>query len=439
MAAERDRGEKKSIGLGRLAGESVAAGVASGIGGVMGITIEDHRYLTHDSLKPHPILKKAFDFEKRTLNIGDPTVWASVHRIHHSITDAALFPFYEISRAAKWVEENPDKAGGITIPESFAKLDPFVANFSRKEVMEIGELSETLVKDRLGEAYETKKEYTQEQLKEIFNPDPEKGRYFYSSQKKHQGEWTQDEIAEILLTDPHSPALIDKGNGIHGIAMKNVPLYRRTAQLFFDRPDLKPEDLQNEDGTNKQARKRDVVAGVALPAAAVLFRSGKYKPKDVAIAAVAGGAIYGVRAATEILGGNITNSLGHAGKFDLSRLTQAAFRKDYKFVLNEDGSLATDTRHAGLLGKLLSVATLDEVGGQQVHHAYPEKIAYTMKKGLEGFAEAPWGTTLKKIADSKLPFIEHGDNFGGGPRPDVPHEAVILIQNARVKQMQKDR
>jgi hypothetical protein len=423
---------EKSIGYKQLAIESAAAGIGSGIGGVMGITAYDHRDLTHGSLKVNKFLKKAFDFEKRTLGIGDATIWASVHRIHHSITDVSLLPFYEISRATKWVEDNPDKAAGITIPESFAKLDPFVIDFTRDEVMKIGDMAEGLVKDRLGEAYETKADYTVEKVKELLNPDPEIARYFYSKNKKHKGEWEQDQIAEILLTDPHSPALIDRENGVRGIALKNVPLYRHAAKLFFDRPDLKPKDLQSEDGKNNEESKLDIVAGVALPAAGVLFRRGEYKPKDFAIAAVAGSAIYGFRAATEIVGGNVTNSLGHAGVFDLSRLTQAAFRKNYEFTLNKDGSLATDTRHAGFWGKVLGIVTLDEVGGQQVHHAYPNKVAYTMEEGLKGFAEAPWGTTLEKIADSKLPFIERGDNFGGGPRPDVPHDAVIAIQNIRM-------
>jgi hypothetical protein len=431
MSAERYRGSGEKKSKLRGVGLVVAAGLVSGVAGVAGITWRQHREQTHRSLEISKPLQEVIDFEQRTLGVGEPTVWASVHQIHHQMTDVSLFSFYKISHA---IDEAEDR--GIPVPENFKYLDPFVDKFTKEEVKNIGRSADRQIRQRLGDEYKPSTFKDDKEIEALLNP--QKPTYFYEKYKKHKGEWTQDEIAKVFLTDPHSPALIDRENGVHGVALRNVGLYVHAANLFRDRPDLKPEYLQKEGGGNSDSTKADIAAGFAIPAAAVLFARRKYKPKDFAIAALAGGVMYGVRAATEIFGGNVTNSMGHAGVLDLSRITQAGFSKKYKFKLNEDGSLATDTVHAGFLGRVLSVATLDEVGGQQVHHAHPERIAYTLEEGRKAWGRAPWGKLSEKLADSRLPFVKRGKGFDvkkGERRPDMPHEAVDLIQAARVKQM----
>ena len=132
--------------------------------------------------------------------------------------------------------------------------------------------------------------------------------------------------------------------------------------------------------------------------------------------------------------------MGHAGVFDQNRLVQAALRTKYDIHLNEeDGSVTTDTVHSGLPGKLLSWLTLDEVGGQKEHHAHPEEIAYTSQTGKDAVKEAPWGSLLEFLAKNKhFPLLQEGKGFEG-TRPDVPHEGVLLIQQARVRNLKKEQ
>ena len=284
-----------------------AVGFAAGLVGDTGITLRDHRELTHRSVDLHPALRKFFDWEQRTITVGEPTVWASVHRIHHQMPDGTLAPFYQIARAVNWIQANPEQAEGVSVPDSFEQLDPFVEKFSRDDVMEIGNQADTFMRDRLGDEYEEPTGYTPEELQVLFNPT--EPRYFYNRNPKREGDYTQDEIAAILLGDPHSPVRIPppEENGVRGVAKSNVTLYSHDADMFRARPDLKPKDLQNEDGSNRLASRLDIAAGVLIPGVAVLLKRGKYTPKDFAKAAAAGLAIDAVRIATEVIGGNITN------------------------------------------------------------------------------------------------------------------------------------
>src|SRR5581483_7952219 len=109
--------------------------------------------------------------------------------------------------------------------------------------------------------------------------------------------------------------------------------------------------------------------------------------------------------------------------------------------LNSDGSLSTNTIEAGPIGTLLSWATLDEVGRQDYHHQHPEAIAYTGKRGRQAWKEAPWGSFTALLANNKrVPFIQPGEGFPElSERPDKPHEGVMLIRAARVRQMEQDK
>lgn len=408
----------------------VGAGGVGAVLGVAGITLRSHRELTHRSIELHPLLQKLSDLEQRSLGINQPTTWAAVHRIHHSMTDASLFPFYKINHAIAAAKER-----GIAVPESFGYLDPFVTSFSREQVEKIGTLADGEVRQRMGDTYVQPTFESNAEIEQILNPT---GPTYYYPDYGKKTDYTQDDIAHILLTDPHSPALIGplhRRNGVQTVVTKNAFLYKTTADMFRTKPDLKPEDLKTGNEGKEKSTKPAVIGGIALPAAAVLlFRAatkrGGFKPKDFAIAAATGATIYGVKAGLEVLGGGVVNSFGHAGKLDSKELFRAALKRDYKIGLKPDGTLATDTVYSGVAGKLLSWATFDEVGGQAYHHANPEAIAYTARRGAKGWWDAPWGSFIASIAKSKIPLINEGKGFDG-PRPDVPHEGVMLIQKAR--------
>jgi hypothetical protein len=414
--------------------EIIVAGVGLGILGGMGITLRHHRELTHRSVDLHPALRASIDFEQRTNGVGDPTIWAAVHRIHHHFPDATLYPYYRIARAVDWITENPDKADGVVIPKTVPHLDPYVEEFDMKDVLEVGNHAKEYVKNRLGKDYEPPKDYSPAQLEEELYPKTP--QYFYPTGEKHKGRYSQELIADILLGDPHSPVRVPppERNGVRGVLKGNFTMYRRAANMFRARPDLKPEDLQHEDGKNKTYSRYDVLAGIAVLSTAALIRRGKFTPKDVAIAALAGLAIAGVKAGYEVLGGNIVNSFGHAGVLDSRRITRALAGKEYKPKLNPDGTLSADSVGAGFLGDLFSLMTLDEVGGQDEHHNAPEKIAFTSKKGLESLRQAPWGNFLSALAKNKyFPLINPGSGFSGR-RPDLPNPAMEIIHRRRIEQ-----
>lgn len=438
---ERDRGrrlkdQQKSTARKVAEGAALVAavGVAEAGVGVAGITWRSHRELTHRSLELHPKLAAFFDAEQRSLGIKDPTVWAAVHRIHHSMTDATLYPFYKIHHAIRAAE-----AQGIPIPDSFPHLDPYVDSFSRKEVEAIGRRADTVVHERLQDGYEPPTFQSRAEIEAVLKPT--EPTYYYPPYAKHP-EYTQDDLARILLTDPHSPALVRRNgrhNGVQGVLTQNVFLYKTTADMFREKPFLKPDDLITGTEGQEPSARNAVIGSFLLNGFGVLgYRlatgKGGLKPKDIAIAAAAGAAITGVKVGSEIAGGAAVNSFGHAGKLDVKELFRAATKRDYVVALNPDGSLTTDTIYAGALGRVLGWITFDEVGGQAFHHLYPDKIKYTDKTGLAGWIDAPWGSFTEWLADSPIPLVNPGKGFGDLPRPDVPDEGVLMIQKARAKQ-----
>jgi hypothetical protein len=424
---------------GQLATEVGVAGLALGLLGVSFITGWHHRRYTHESIDLHPALSAVGEFEQITLGV-DPVIWASVHTTHHAIPDASLKGFHDFYLGAQWIEENAEKVPGVMIPETIPNLDPFAPEIKYQDAMKIGGMAVDYMKQRVGEKFKPPETYTAEELSAILNPP--KPTYFYPA-KKHKGPFNYDEMADRLLRDPHSPVLVapPETNGVQGVAKHNVDLYSTTADLFRAHPDLIPTHLQRPDGSIKRGNKWHVAAGFAIPAAAVLLRRGKYGPQDFAIAALSGAAINGIRTGFEVMGGNITNSLGHAGTLTQKEMLRAISEGVYKPKLNPDGTVTTNTEDAGFVGRLVSKLTLDEVGGQQVHHANPEKIAYTYKEGLDAWIEAPWGKLLEAAAHSKyFPLIKPGRGFGlkpGERRPDMPLPAMELLHKIRVEQLKQ--
>lgn len=424
---------------GKSLAKVVAVGGAEGVAGVAGITLRHHREQTHQSLQLGEFLQKYIDAEQRSLGVAEPYAWASVHRIHHAMEDTSLFPFYRLHHAMQEAESR-----GLPVPEKFENLDPFVKEFDQKTVNKIGASADAMVQERLADPSLGDKQYkkpdfedvTDDDLLQILNPDEPQYTYPEYVPKTKPEEYTQDEIARILLTDPHSPALMS----VQGVAINGVNLYQASANMFRAIPLTKPEDLQHPDDDitaeerSKKTRKA-VVGGFAVNAGIQFALNRDVSLKGAARAVLEGAAANGVRGGMEILGGNVTNSAGHMGDPVQTELVQAFLNRKYEIKLKPDGTISTNTVGKGLAGRIASWATLDEVGGQEYHHAHPEAIKYTDKNGIEAWVEAPWGSLLEMLAkDERVKFLKEGKQFGDGPRQDVVTDAVKMIQAERAKQ-----
>jgi hypothetical protein len=434
----------------RSFGKAIAAGMAEGVAGVAGITIRHHRELTHRSLELSKKLQKAIDFEQRSLGVAEPYTWASVHEIHHGMEDTSLFPFYKMHHAMREAE-----ARGMEVPDTFAHLDRFVDSFDRETVDAIGRMADDHLKERLADPRLGEYQYrepsfddvTDEQLASMMRPNEPQYTYIPlegRTKKLRPEDYDQDDIARLLLTDPHSPALEPLANGVQGILIEGMPRYQDPADMFRAIPLLKPEELQQpEDALPADQRKKKksnaVAAGFALNAGAFFLANREWNLKGAARAALEGAAANGVRAGLEVSGGNVTNSAGHMGDPVQTEIGRAFLSREYQIQLKDDGTISTNTIGKGITGRVASWATLDEVGGQQIHHQEPWKIAYTNAEGVKAVVEAPWGSALEFLAKAEwFSLIKDGPGFGDQPRPDVAHPAVRIIQAERAKQYARD-
>lgn len=416
-------------GAAKLGTGVVAAGVAAGLVTEAWITLRNHREKTHRSITLHPALQAIAEFDQQSVGM-DTDIWASVHRIHHKWPDMSGHAFYEIYRMVNWLNANPDNevAREVAIPQSFKFLDPYVEKFDFDEVMAVGKVADQEIRERLGDRYQEPTGYTRAEINKFF--DPEEPLYYYDDIRRHEGEYTQSEIARLLLTDPHSPSLVrpkgDVKNGVRIMHRDMVGHYKQPSNMFKDDPSLKPKDLHPEHGTNKKTMTTSVIGGFVVPAVGVALARRKFSTKDMAIAAAAGSAINGMRIAVMLEGGKLTNAFGHMGDVEALDFLRAFYRKEYKIQLNEDGSVSTNTVRAGLMGKAASWFSNDEVGGQDGHHKNPDHIAYDAD-----WRNAPWGTFIDQLAASKrFPLINLGPGFdiaAGERRPDEPHVVVTDV------------
>lgn len=415
-------------------------GLGAGLFGGVSVILRSHRELTHRSVTLHPILQKIFDFEQRTITLNSK-LWAAVHRTHHQVSDVALGPFGRIANAVNWIRDNPDKAQGVEIPETYPYLDPFVERFTLEEVMKIGNLANNFFRDRLGDRHRPPESYTTEELNVLLNP--REPTYWYSNQK-HTGDYTQEEMEDTLGGDPHAPARFSESNGVRSELFHIPKVYQGAAGLFRAHPELLPEDLQSEDGQCRQYGKFDAALGLGIFSAAVLVTRGKYAPKDFLIAALQGTAIESIKWGLQLLGGNMVNAFGHAGNLNERQVVRVIQKHEYKIQPNPDGTVVTKgERIGGLISSLLKRLTLDEVGRQWEHHIDPSKIAYTFQKGFQAFDEAPFGSFIHFLAQSRwFPLINPGSGFDlkeGERRPDELHPAAQIVNDIRSEQLIKAR
>ncbi len=391
--------------------------------------IRDHRVWTHRSLEFES------DAVGKTARIAgghltDTKRWAAVHRIHHSTPDANLTSFVELADYIDWLNDpSANNADHPETPDEIYGLDPAVESIDTETAYAIGSLARELVRD----LYQPAEEYTvDEGTRILYDKNP---RFMYENpeqmkqDRKHPVRFDPNNLPSLrqvrfMLRDPHSPPLHKMG--IPGIMRSNVPLYSYAEHNFED-PGFRPDDLQPDPTDtwirdNRAKLRIGYVGGMAL--AGILLARPR-TAKEATAGALAGAAASGAAVLALIAGGNITNSLGHAG--DINRLTLREFLAG-KVHPKSDGTYASDD-------KRLSFATLDEVGGQRVHHDHPEKIAYSMREGVNKLIDAPFGKFLEFLVSRGILF-KQGDQFNNeDQRPDMPSEAVQMLQNYRAKRL----
>ena len=153
--------------------------------------------------------------------------------------------------------------------------------------------------------------------------------------------------------DPHSPVLQGR-YGVFKLFFKNTPMYGRAARAVEEKdvfaPDLQPDAL------DRAVFDRTQVGLVASLAGHVAVN------RAAGNAGYMGTVSWVVEKAVYIFGGNIVNSLGHAGVRPFQALVTGEIERQ------EDGTFGADS-------KVVSLLTLGE-GNQRYHHEHPESLYF---------------------------------------------------------------
>jgi hypothetical protein len=408
-------------------------------------TLYNHRELTHQSLKLKPVLRTL----ARTAMWGigmKPRIWADVHLDHHGYPDANIGPINETADFLEWAEANPERIDQ-KIPEFFPAgvLDPD-ADLTLADVKEIGAANREKFEGR----YTRPTDYSKYDIARLL--DAALPRYFYPDKPKRGEEPSQevesipeDSIRHLFpeMCDPHSPVL--HKDGILGVLLHNVSLYKKRAKYH--------EEHENDPGRNGvPADKLDEVVFDKTKLGVAAFFAGniaiKYAlnwsrgERSLKLAVAEGTAITLMAMGGLVVGGNITNALGHGGASIIKGLLGG------KPPVKPDGTYTSDFA-------LLSAPTFDEVGGQAKHHLRPWLRAYSFAKGAKKLIEAPFGTAVDNLAERSI-LMDKGNQFGHPEvelstglsdddsenrfiRPDEPTRAVILLQKARAITYERKR
>lgn len=377
--------------------------------------------------------------------------------VHHGMTDANLFPSYEIESYLRALESDPEKYEGFpTLPndELIPNLDP-CAELTHDEVRKLGSFSHKLLDSILGDQHQPKTDYTIEEAERILDTTTPRYTYGDPERKLKDEDYTSDEMAEILLRDSYSPALEPTNekirNGVFGTYKYNVHRFQGPTDLFRRKPELLPPMYENSEITAPANKLGPAfLFGATIVGFALYngFRKG-FSPKNVAIGATAGalvpiGGIYG-----PIKGGEIVNSGGHAGKVTLLKLFRMWRNKPEKIIPNDDGTYMTKIEGKGIITKpimkLVSLAFVDELEGQPAHHAMPWRRRYAFANGLMSWVEAPLTSFAENRSKAKrFRFgLRPGKGFNlenGQRRPDMPNSAItdVLIP-ARLRTLESQK
>lgn len=373
--------------------------------------------------------------------------------MHHGMTDANIYPQYEIERYLQTIEEDQDRYRGFpTLPEASVPNLDLDAEFKPDEVRQLGKFGMAIVREVMGDDYQPPTGYTIEEANDIM--DFSKPRYTYGPAKRHPKNvpYTQDEIARILLADPYSPALehLDDRirNGPFAIFRRNVTRFRAPADLFrrhpeYLRPMLRGKELDSLAPDNR-------FGPAVLYGGAILFFTGsKILKEGVSVKSVSSGAATGALAATggvmgPIKGGQIVNGWGHAAKMQIQDFWNTLRNKPYRLKMNEDGSYMTTLEGNGKLQramlKLVGSIFFGELYGQPPHHQNPGNRNYSFFEGKKGVRDEPITGIIKYFAEKGWFGLRPGKGFGlkpGERRPDERNSAVTeIIQPARVRTRQ---
>ncbi len=162
--------------------------------------------------------------------------------------------------------------------------------------------------------------------------------------------------------DPHSPALQGR-YGVVKLFFKNTPLYSQAARSVEKAdvfaPDLQPDELDRKIFDNVK---------LGLMASLVAHISAN---RVAGNPGYMGAMSWVIEKTVYIFGGNIVNSIGHAGAHPFNALVAGEISPQ------PDGTFGADS-------KLVSLLTLGE-GNQRYHHEHPESLY---------FGEIPEGTRL---------------------------------------------
>ncbi len=406
---------------------ALAAGQAALL--VAAVVAGPHRNDTHRSIELGGVAESYVD-TVMWLTGQNKEVWATVHRDHHSDTDANFLPIIKTADYLEWRDARPE----ITeppIPEVFTSLDPAAA-LTPSQVKSIGATAREPIIDR----YSAPESYAEDTAVALL--EPTLPRYLYPTNKgwlrKVLGTWygiseyrvdPESDIDKLAveLRDHHSPAL-DK-DGVPGILLGGVSRYRDPPAAYYKDASKRPEDLRKTGGeAGDPAPKMGIVTLVAGNIALTAALHGGRQPKDIARHVIVGGATAGVAAVGLLFGGNFINSFGHVGA-SLWRALRSG-----KPEVKPDGTYSTETL------ELLKLATLDEVN-QDRHHKHPEEYVYAdpALTGRKKVRAAPFGSLLDV-------FVKRGwglypgkgfDLKPGERRPDMPSRALEQLVAARVQ------
>lgn len=401
---------------------AVAAVAGMEAAGIFYATVnKSHRTDAHQSLELSPALDLALKAYLYPYN--DPKSWAAVHRgPHHHVTDADLLPFLAFADYADWSDANPENtAYHPPVPTTFNNFDYTARGITADRAYDIGTSARGLVEG----LYQPKTSYTIREAAAVL--DDSRPRYQYQDignrNPRHQaipaGETRQLEDVHYRLRDPHAPVL--HPNGVRGVFRDNYHLYV-AADKQYERDGL-PSDLQRGPLEERLSGLRlamlvsEITAHVAAPA---LFALAKGKgPKTAALAGLAGGAVVTAKAKAILRGGAAVNSIGHSGMYPAEAWNTGVITP------YPDGTFATDIQ------ALWGLLTFDEGNRQRNHHQHPDWIAYGRSA-----MEAPFGKFTEWMADNNM-GMRHGRQFSGqDSRPDLPHPAVVMLQQERVRTIQ---
>jgi stearoyl-CoA desaturase (Delta-9 desaturase) len=156
--------------------------------------------------------------------------------------------------------------------------------------------------------------------------------------------------------DPHSPVLEGR-YGVIKLFVKNTPMYGRAARTV-ERNGVFAEDLQ-PDRLDRMVFDRVRMGLLASLAGHAAVNRAAGNPGSM------GPVSWGVEKVVYILGGNLVNSLGHAGVRPFQALVTGEIKRQ------RDGTFGADS-------KVVSLLTLGE-GNQRYHHEHPSSLYFGEK------------------------------------------------------------